>query len=52
MSRFRIDWRAKDERLIALYKASEGRNRIAEILGIGPGAVAGRIRKLGLTREP
>lgn len=50
MSRFRVDWRAKDARLEALYKQGLGRAAIAERLGIGPGAVGARIRKLGLTR--
>lgn len=51
MSRFRIDWEAKDARLRSMYASGQGPKLIAPILGISPGAVAARIRKLGLTRD-
>lgn len=50
MSRFHIDWDAKDDRLRKLFAAGEPQPRIAEILGVTRGAVSNRINKLGLTR--
>ncbi len=48
MSRFRIDWDAKDERLRRMLAEGEGPKRIALVLGVSVGAVKARIRKLGL----
>lgn len=50
MSRFRVDWSRKDDRLRTLYLAGTGKRAIAEILGVSYGAVAARLRKLGITR--
>ncbi len=50
MSRFSIDWASKDARLRALYAAGETMLTIAEAIGVSRGAVAKRIRQLGLTR--
>lgn len=49
MSRFRIDWDAKDEKLRALHRQGMGPKLIAPRLGVSPGAVARRIRQLGLS---
>lgn len=51
MSRFRIDWGAKDARLRSLYAEGFGPKLIAPRLGVSSGAVAARIRKLGLSRS-
>jgi hypothetical protein len=51
MSRFRVDWAAKDERLRKMYAEGQGPKLIAPVLGVSPGAIAARIRKLGLTRD-
>lgn len=48
MSRFRIDWASKDERLRKFHAEGMGPKLIAPRLGVTPGAVAARLRKLGL----
>jgi DNA-binding NarL/FixJ family response regulator len=48
MSRFRIDWSKKDERLLALRAEGWGDKRIAEALGVTHGAVYQRRLKLGI----
>jgi hypothetical protein len=48
VSRFRIDWDAKDERLRRMVAEGKGAKLIAPVLGVSSGAVAARIRKLGL----
>lgn len=49
MSRFRIDWASKDERLRKFHAQGMGAKLIAPRLGVSPGAVAARLRKLGLS---
>jgi uncharacterized protein YjcR len=51
VSRFRIDWERKDERLKKMYAAGQGPKLIAPVLGVSPGAVKARIAKLGLKRN-
>lgn len=51
MSRFRIDWGSKDERLRKMHAEGQGPKLIAPVLGVSSGAVAARIRKLGLKRD-
>jgi hypothetical protein len=48
MSRFRVDWDKKDDRLRRMVAEGKGAKLIAPSLGVSAGAVAARMRKLGL----